>query len=73
MNNQQNPLTLPDRRLRRTRSLNLRLTEQEKASVERLAQMQGVSASTLARHFLMQAVAFYSKQQKMHESEAQYE
>jgi hypothetical protein len=38
------------------------LTEQEKAAVERLARQHKIPASQLARHFLMQAMVAYAKQ-----------
>jgi transposase-like protein len=61
MTNTSNPLTLPTREPRRTKSLNMRLSEAERAAVDNLAEMQGVTASELARHFLLQAVAFYNR------------
>lgn len=62
MNNTQNPLTLPTHLPRRSRSLNVRLSDAERQAVDRLAQRQGITASALARHFLLQAVNFYAKQ-----------
>lgn len=62
MTNNSNPLTLPTREPRRTKSLNMRLSETERAAVDKLAEMQGVTASELARHFLLQAVAYYNRQ-----------
>ncbi|MBI5930411.1 MAG: hypothetical protein HY862_13960 [Chloroflexi bacterium] len=61
MTSNTNPLTLPTRELRRTKSLNMRLSETERAAVDKLAEMQGVTASELARHFLLQAVAYYNR------------
>lgn len=61
MTNTTNPLTLPTREPRRTKSLNMRLSETERAAVDKLAEMQGVTASELARHFLLQAVAYYDR------------
>ena len=61
MSNNANPLTLPTRAPRRTKSLNMRLSETERAAVDRLAEVQGVTASELARHFLLQAVAYYNR------------
>lgn len=61
MNHPTNPLTLPQKQPRRDRNLNMRLSESERAAVDRLAEMQGVTASELARHFLLQAVAYYSR------------
>jgi hypothetical protein len=68
MSNNNNPLTLPTREPRRTKTLNMRLSEAERTAVDRLAEVQGVSASTLARHFLLQAVAYYNR--KMQAGEA---
>jgi hypothetical protein len=65
MNSNINPLTLPTREPRRTKSLNMRLSEAERAAVDRLAEMQEVTASELARHFLLQAVAFYNSRMQM--------
>lgn len=61
MTSNSNPLTLPTREPRRTKSLNMRLSETERADVDKLAEMQGVTASELARHFLLQAVAYYHR------------
>ncbi|MBZ0099553.1 MAG: hypothetical protein K8F30_10735 [Taibaiella sp.] len=71
MSSSNNPLTLPTQAPRRTKALNIRLTEQERETVEQLAELQGVSASALGRHFVMQAVRFY--QQKMQGGEATHE
>lgn len=49
MNHPTNPLTLPQKQPRRDRNLNMRLSESERAAVDRLAEMQGVTASELAR------------------------
>ncbi|KAB2902372.1 MAG: hypothetical protein F9K27_17110 [Anaerolineae bacterium] len=61
MTNNTNPLTLPTREPRRTKSLNMRLSETERAAVDKLAEVQGVTSSELARHFLLQAVAYYNR------------
>lgn len=61
MTNNSNPLTLPTREPRRTKSLTMRLSETERATVDQLAEMQGVAASELVRHFLLQAVAYYHR------------
>ncbi|MBZ0315935.1 MAG: hypothetical protein K8L91_05920 [Anaerolineae bacterium] len=61
MTSNTNPLTLPTREPRRTKSLNMRLSETERAAVDQLAEMQGVTASELARHFLLQAVVYYNR------------
>lgn len=55
-----NPFTLPTREPRRTKTLNMRLSEAERTAVDELAEIQGVTPSELARHFLLQAVAYYS-------------
>jgi hypothetical protein len=39
----------------------MRLSETERATVDQLAEMQGVAASELVRHFLLQAVAYYHR------------
>jgi transposase-like protein len=65
MNSNSNPLTLPTREPRRTKSLNMRLSEAERAAIDRLAELQGVTASELARHFLLQAVAFYNRKMQV--------
>lgn len=62
MSHTSHPLTLPQRRPRRDRNLNIRLSDQERAAVDQLAYQQGVSTSELARHFLLQAVAYYNRQ-----------
>jgi transposase-like protein len=64
MSNSNNPLTLPTCEPRRTKTLNMRLSEAERDSVDRLAEMQGVTASELARHFLLQAVSYYSQKRQ---------
>ncbi len=61
MSDNTNPLTLPTPETRRTCSLNMRLSEDERASVDKLAAQQGVTTSALARHFVLQAVAFYTQ------------
>jgi len=61
MTSQPNPLSPPQRTPRRTATLNVRMTPQERAAVESLAQRLGVSASHLARHFLMQVAAYYAQ------------
>lgn len=71
MNSTNNPLTLPTQAPRLTKTLNIRLSEQERDAVEHLAETQGISASALGRHFLMQAVRFY--EQKMQAGDAIHE
>ena len=43
----------------------MRLSEAERTAVDRLAEMQGVTAPELARHFLLQAVAFYNRKMQV--------
>jgi hypothetical protein len=54
------PLTLPTQEPRRTRFLNIRLLETERREVDQLAEAQGVTASALARHFLLQGVRYHA-------------
>lgn len=61
MMSQPPPLTIPDRKLTRTVSLSVRLTEPERAAVNALAHQLGVTPSHLARHFLMQSVSYISQ------------
>lgn len=65
MRDNNNPLTLPTQQLRRTVALNIRLTSEECATVDKLAAIQGVSPSTLGRHFVLQAVEYYLKQMQV--------
>ncbi len=60
MNNQQNPLSLPTRQPARTESITIRLSSEESATIETLAKRLRVPTSQMARHFLMQAVTYYS-------------
>ena len=55
-------LSLPPKPQRRTRTIHIRLTPEERAAVERLAERHGTLPSRLARHFLMQAVNYYNQQ-----------
>lgn len=57
--NHQNPLSLPKPLAKRSTSLNIRLTTEEKQWIERLAVDLNVAPSTLARHFVIQAVRFH--------------
>lgn|GEM_PF-1332825 len=52
------PFSLPIKEPSRTTWLSIRLSEQERQSIDTLAEKLGVSPSHMARHFLMQAVAF---------------
>jgi hypothetical protein len=60
MNNQPNPLSLPTREPARTDSLSIRLAPEERTAVESLAKRLHVPTSHMARHFLLQAVTYYS-------------
>lgn len=57
--NHQNPLSVPKPLAKRNASLNIRLTIEEKQWIERLAVDLNVAPSTLARHFVIQAVRFH--------------
>ncbi|MCQ3931357.1 MAG: hypothetical protein DPW16_12945 [Chloroflexi bacterium] len=57
--NHPNPLSLPKPPAKRNASLNIRLTNEEKQWIERLAVDLNVAPSTLARHFVIQAVRFH--------------
>jgi hypothetical protein len=56
------PLTLPAREPRRIRFLNIRLLETERREVDQLAEAQSVTASALARHFLLQGVRYHANE-----------
>ncbi|MCI0711192.1 MAG: hypothetical protein L0154_13625 [Chloroflexi bacterium] len=55
-------LSLPPKPQRRTRTIHIRLTPDERAAVERLAERHETMPLRLARHFLMQAVHYYNQQ-----------
>lgn len=57
--NHPNPLSLPKPPAKRSASLNIRLTTEEKQWIEGLAADLNVAPSTLARHFVIQAVRFH--------------
>ncbi len=57
--NNQNPLALPKPPVKRDVSLNIRLTSDEKHWIEALAIELNVAPSSLARHFVVQAVRFH--------------
>lgn len=56
----QNPFSLPTKEPPRTTSISIRLSEQERQSIDDLAEKLDVSPSHMARHFLLQVVAFQS-------------
>jgi predicted transcriptional regulator len=55
-------LSLPPKPQKRSRTIHIRLTPDERAAVERLAERHETLPSRLARHFLMQAVNYYNQQ-----------
>jgi len=55
------PLSLPVRQPARTNTLAVRLSDEERATVERMAKYLHVPASQMARHFLLQAVAHFAR------------
>jgi hypothetical protein len=56
----QNPFSLPTKEPSRTTSISIRLSEQERQAIDDLAERLDVSPSHMARHFLLQVVAFQS-------------
>lgn len=61
MNHQVN-LTTPEPSPKRTAAINIRLTPEEFAQVEELADQLDVRVATMVRHFLMQAVESFSEE-----------
>ncbi|MCI0710436.1 MAG: hypothetical protein L0154_09770 [Chloroflexi bacterium] len=55
-------LSLPPKPQRRTRTIDIRLTPDERAAVECLAERHETLPSRLTRHFLTQAVNHYNQQ-----------
>jgi predicted transcriptional regulator len=53
-----NPFSLPTKEPARTTSLSIRLTTQERQAIDALAEKLAVPPSHMARHFLLQVVAF---------------
>jgi hypothetical protein len=58
--NTQNPITLPKRRQTRSVIFGIRLTPDERAHITAFARQINFPASEMARHFVLQAIAFYS-------------
>lgn len=56
--------TLPMKPVKRSRSINVRLTPQEWQAVDRLAARHEIAVAHLARHFVLQAVRYYEQKQK---------
>lgn len=55
-----NPFSLPTKEPPRTTSISIRLSAQERQAIDDLAAKLDVSPSHMARHFLLQVVAFQS-------------
>lgn len=53
-----NPFSLPIKEPARTASISIRLSTQEREAIDALAEKLGVPPSHMARHFLLQIVAF---------------
>lgn len=58
-----NPITVPQPPAKRDIIFSIRLTAAERDAIQQLANQMQVTPSYLARHFLMQAVAYYQKQE----------
>jgi hypothetical protein len=58
------PWTLPEPEPIRSYSLNIRLTESEKQQVEDFASSLHVRPSALARHFVLQAIKYFTVMNK---------
>jgi hypothetical protein len=59
--NNPNPFSLPAKEPRRTTSMSIRLSAQERQAIEALAAKLDIPPSHMARHFLLQVVAFQNK------------
>jgi predicted transcriptional regulator len=55
--------TLPVRQPKRKRIFAIRLTDGERAKIERLAKQLNLPDSFMARHFILEAVAHHSRAQ----------
>jgi len=51
----------PERQPKRERIFSMRLTDAEREAIETLARRLNLPDSTLARHFVLEAVAFHSQ------------
>jgi hypothetical protein len=56
----QNPIPLPKKRQTRTLVFGIRLTHQERETIRAFARQINFPASEMARHFVLQAVAYHS-------------
>jgi hypothetical protein len=54
------PITLPKKRQTRTLVFGIRLTHQERETIHAFARQINFPASEMARHFVLQAVAYHS-------------
>lgn len=54
------PITLPKKRQTRTLVFGIRLTHQERETIRAFARQISFPASEMARHFVLQAVAYHS-------------
>jgi hypothetical protein len=54
------PITLPKKRQTRTLVFGIRLTHQERETIRAFARQINFPASEMARHFVLQAVAYHS-------------
>ncbi len=59
-----NPIQPLEPPLKRDQNLNVRLTSVERKAIKQLARQLNVSPSYLVRHFLMQAVDYYSEREE---------
>lgn len=55
--------TLPAQRPKRWRIFAIRLTDAERAQIEALAKRLKLADSFMARHFILEAVAYYTNEQ----------
>ena len=55
-----NPVTLPEKRQTRDIIFGIRLTHQERETIRAFARQINFPASEMARHFVLQAVAYHS-------------
>lgn len=55
--------TLPVRQPKRKRIFAMRMTDEERARIEELAKHLNLPASYMARHFILEAVAYHATKQ----------
>ncbi len=58
--NTQSPITLPKKRQTRTVIFGIRLTPAEREQITAFAHQINFPASEMARHFVLQAIAYYA-------------